>query len=82
MNDPAPSLKVSLERFHTWHSCGFSEHRTVNPALKLNWKTELEFKHATPHDAKRVLAGRPSLFVSAFVNIMFSCMLLFGSQKT
>ena len=44
------------QRSHAWRSCGISEHKTVNPALKPNWKTELEYKHVTPHDAKRVLA--------------------------
>ena len=53
---------AAAQRFWALRSGGISEHQTVNPALKPNWKTELEYKHFTPHDAKRMLAGRSSVF--------------------
>lgn len=53
-----PALSKLQERSHAWRSCGFSEHKIVNLQPKPNWKTELECKHVTLHDAKRVLAVR------------------------
>jgi hypothetical protein len=43
------------KRLTAWRRRGFSAQK-CQPTTTPNWKTELEYIHVTPHDAKRVLA--------------------------
>jgi hypothetical protein len=62
-------LACNGKAFVQWR---ISEHKTVKPALKPNWKSELECKHVIQHDAKRVLAVR-AYFYCIVIHLVLKC---------